>query len=228
MRLHHAALLVAVSLTGCAPAPRETRVAGPIQPRRHAQAGPVAEKKTVELRTEDALGAPVRLGAGQERVTMVVLMSRESKDESAQLVRSFDEKLLNAPVESVGIVDMRKYGGIMRSIATSQLKKSASEARDRRRERREAKGVDASSTYVNRWHLVGDFDGELMKKFGVAANLDHPQAFVVDKDGGLHGPYRDLDGLMAAVDHAMASTGRATSKDKTSRMRASSGPRTRL
>jgi len=223
-----AALVALICLAGCAPTTTSRKpglVAGPIQPSKHAKEE--APRPTVQLDVKDVLGAPVRLGNDQERVTVVVLISRTSKDESSELLKGFDEKLLNAPLESVSIVDMRKYGGIMHSLAERQLRKSAEEGRTRRKQRREAQHADASDSMVNRWHLIGDYDGKLFEKFGVSAEPQHPVAFVVDMTGGLHGPYGELSTLVAAVNHAMAANGRAA-KESHSRMRASSGARTRL
>src|SRR5262245_5706997 len=109
-----AAVIAALCLAGCAPSTttKARIVAGPIQPSKNAK--PEAPRPTVQLDVKDVLGAPVRLGNNQERVSVVVLISRTSKDESSELLKGFDEKLLNSPVESVSIVDMRKYGGIMR------------------------------------------------------------------------------------------------------------------
>src|SRR5437016_3890019 len=72
----------------------------------------------------DALGDPVVLGApDQRRVTIVVFMSRGAKEEAAGFLRTLDEKLLNGPVESLGVVDLRKYGGLTRDLAQWRLKR---------------------------------------------------------------------------------------------------------
>lgn len=164
-----------------------------------ALAGPAGARR-VQLSTRDVLGEPVRLGsAEQQRVTAVFFMSRTCKEESADFVRRFDEQVLDAPVESVGIVDVRKYGGLTRSIAQWQLRKAANVARTHRRERRERNGVDASAQFVNRWHLLGDFDGSLFKQFDVEAEPAHPLALVVDLSGTVRGPYRDLQSLLQGI-----------------------------
>jgi len=154
----------------------------------------------VQLALEGALGDAVHLGPpAQSRATIVYFMSRRAKDESAAFAQAVDETLLNAPVESVAIVDLRRYGGILRRLASAHLRKSADQALARRRERRLACGLDASAEYVNRWHLVGDFDGSLFDRFGVAPEPAHPLAFVLDCQGGRHGPFRDVASLLAAV-----------------------------
>jgi hypothetical protein len=153
----------------------------------------------VELTLTGVLGDPVHLGPPrQQRPTIVYFMSRRAQEESSTLARSVDEALLNAPVEAVGIVDLRRYGGILRRLATSYVRKSATEALDHRRRRRLAKGLDASAEYVNRWHLIGDFDGALFDRFGVEREPAHPRAFVLDRDGAVHGPFGDTAGVLAA------------------------------
>jgi hypothetical protein len=133
-------------------------------------------------------------------------MSRTAKDEAATFLRDLDEHLLNGPIESVGIVDVRDYGGITRGLVQRRLKKALEEGRDRRRERREQRGIDASPSYVNRWHLVGDFDGALASRFGVGPEPAHPVAFVVDRCGVVNGPLRDVGRVLTAVAHAVSSS----------------------
>jgi hypothetical protein len=226
--MRRAALVAVFCLASCAPTNGAKRnlVAGPIQPS-SKNSKEEAPRPTIQLDTKDVLGAPVRLGNNQERVAVVVLISRTSKDESSELLKGFDERLLNAPIETVSIVDMRKYSGIMHSLAERQLRKSAEESRTKRRQRREAQHADASDAVVNRWHLLGDYDGKLFEKFGAGAEPQHPVGFVVDMTGGLHGPYGELSTLVAAANHAMAANGRAA-KESHSRMRANSGERTRM
>ena len=155
--------------------------------------------------TPCALGAPE-----QARPTIVYFMSRSAKEESSSFARAVDEILLNAPIESVGTVDLRKYAGVLRRLATSYLKKSAEESLAHRRERRLAKGVDASPEMVNRWHLIGDFDGSLFSRFGVESDPAHPLAFVLDRAGAVHGPFRDVQSVVSAVrDHGIGSPSQA-------------------
>jgi hypothetical protein len=166
---------------------------------------------TLPLVLDGVLGDRVELGSPQQkRTTVVIFMSRRSKDASSGFARSIDEKLLNGPVESVGIVDVRKYSGLMRRLAQSYLRKSAEESRSRRRDRRTAAGIDASAEFVNRWHLVGDFDGSLFARFGVDAEPDKPLAFVLSRDGSVRGPYRDVDALLRSVAEATTATATAT------------------
>lgn len=194
-------LLLLAVLAGCvetAPQKHEL-VAGPIQKR----AAPGCSEG-LHLALTDALGDRVRLGSPDQRhVTIVVFMSRGAKDEAAEFLRSLDERLLNQPVESVGVVDVRKYGGVMRPIAEHQLSKAAGDGRDKRRKRREERGLDASQEYVSRWHLIGDFDGKLLERFGVEPEPQHPLAFVVDRCGQVGGPLREVDAVVSAVDHAI-------------------------
>jgi hypothetical protein len=170
----------------------------------------------LHLKVTDALGKPVALGApDQERVTVVIFMSRSSKDEAAEFLGELDTKLLNDPVESLSVVDVRNFGGVMRGIASWQLKRAAADARDKRKQRRETGGLDASEEFIDRWHLVGDFDGKIMDKFGVAAEPQHPVAFVVDRCGVVGEAHRDVGELMAEVDHVVASkTSRAAGSSK--------------
>lgn len=158
----------------------------------------------VQLSLEGVLGDAIRLGPPEQtRTTIVYFMSRRAKDESSAFARIVDETLLNAPVESVGIVDVRKYGGILRRVATSYLRKSADDARVHRRDRRVAKGVDSSPEFVNRWHLIGDFDGSLFARFGVEREPARPLAFVLDRAGGVQGPFADAPSLVNAVRERM-------------------------
>lgn len=126
-------------------------------------------------------------------------MSRRAADECAAFGRAVDEQILDAAVESVAIVDVRAYGGWLRRLAMARLKKSATEALERRRTRRVARGADASSEVVGRWHLVGDFDGSLFSRFGVERELAHPAAFVLDRNGTLLGPFHDAHAVVTAV-----------------------------
>ena len=154
----------------------------------------------VQLSLQGVLGDPIHLGPpAQARTTIVYFMSRRAKEESSAFGRALDETLLNAPVEAIGIVDVRRYAGILRRIATSYLRKSADEALGRRRERRLAKGIDASPEFVNRWHLIGDFDGSLFDRFGVESEPARPLAFVLDREGGVHGPFADVAGVLSAL-----------------------------
>jgi hypothetical protein len=153
----------------------------------------------VQLSLRGVLGDAVSLGPPQQaRPTILFFMSQRAKDESSALARVVDETLLDAQVESVGIVDLRRYAGVLRRLATAYLRKAADEALTHRRERRLAKGVDASPEYVNRWHLVGDFDGALFDRFGVERDPPRPQAFLLDRDGGVHGPFADAKSVVSA------------------------------
>lgn len=149
-----------------------------------------------ELRAVDVLGRAVDASRGP---TIFFFMSKRCKDASAAFAKAVDERLIDKPVEQVGVVDVRRYSGLLRSLCTSYLKRSTEESRVKRRERRQAKGVDASQAAVDRWHLVGDFDGSLFSRFGVEAEPKQPLAFVVDAAGTLHGPFRDVEPVVAAV-----------------------------
>jgi hypothetical protein len=215
-------LLGALVLGGCAgqqpqqhaqlkPQPRRLcLLAGPMQPTPGQVAPP---GRSVCVSTTDCLGEPVRLGGAEQKgVTIVYFMSRESKDESADLARGVDERLLEAPIDQVGIVDVHKFGGVTKPVASYQLRKSAGEGRDRRRKRREEHHVDASDALVKRWHLIGDFDGALLKHFGVEQNIQHPLAFVVEPDGRLHGPYHDVASVVNEVERLGASRSSNTAR----------------
>ena len=155
---------------------------------------------SLHFTVEDVLGARVAVGApGQARPTIVIFMSRRCSDASAAFARGVDEALLDQPVDSIGIVDVRRYGGMLRRLATSYLRKSAHEAQQHRRQRRVARGIDASPEVVGRWHLVGDFDGALFARFGVTAEPARPVAFVLGRSGAVHGPYGDVPSVVAAV-----------------------------
>ncbi|MCU1281683.1 MAG: hypothetical protein JWM53_5229, partial [bacterium] len=126
-------------------------------------------------------------------------MSQRAREASSTFARAVDESLLNAPVEEVGIVDVRRYGGVLRRLASSYLRKSADEVLVHRRERRLARGVDASPEFVNRWHLIGDFDGSLFDRFGVEYEPARPLAFVLGRDGALHGPFADVASVLTEL-----------------------------
>jgi hypothetical protein len=174
-----AALLVATALSGVA-------VAG-------------APAKPLELHIVDILGARVDVAPQARNPTILIFMSRRAQEASAAFARAVDERLIDRPIESIGVVDVRRYGGILRRLATSYLRRSAEEAKVRRRARRQARGVDASAAAVDRWHLVGDFDGSLFGRFGVEAEPKQPLAFVVDGAGELHGPFRDVEPVVVAA-----------------------------
>jgi hypothetical protein len=164
-----------------------------------ASAGASAPPR-VQLALRDVLGEAVALGAPEPALpTIVFFMSKRSQDEAAALVRTVDEQTLDRAIELVGVVDVQRYGGFWRRLAQSRLERSARDARARRTERRVARGVDASAAAVNRWHLVGDFEGALFTQFGVEREPSHPVAFVIDRGGALRGPFRDAVALVAAV-----------------------------
>jgi hypothetical protein len=149
------------------------------------------------------LDEPVALGPPQQaRTTILFFMSRRAREACSTFGGAVDERLLDVAVESVGIIDVRPYAGWMRPIATSRLRREAEAARERRRQRRIARGVDASAEVVNRWHLIGDFDGSLFARFGVQAEPERPLAFVLDREGRLRGPYDDVSTLVAVVAEA--------------------------
>jgi len=189
--------LAAVVLAACAHAPAPApspieRVAG-------------HEAKRVSLSLTDALGEPVRLGPGQPRASVVVFMSKASSAESAELLRKLDEQAVTAPIDQVGVVDVARYSGFVRRIAERRLRQSLEEGRVKRRRRRLALGLDASQAIVDRWHLIGDFDGAVLEAFGVQTEPKHPVAFVVDRSGAVSGPYYDLQSLLGAVGAATGS-----------------------
>lgn len=144
-----------------------------------------------------------RVVLGQARTTILVFMSRRAPDESASFGREIDERTLAADVDSIAVVDLRRYGGWLRRLVDARLRRSAEEALARRRERRLAQHADASDAAVGRWHLVGDFDGALSARFAVAADPEHPLAFVLDRHGATRGPFRGVSELVAAVGQAM-------------------------
>jgi hypothetical protein len=166
----------------------------------------------------DALGEKVRLGTNPDRLTtVVVLFSRSAAEDASDLIRQLDERLLNGPVQMVGVVDLRKYAHVFRSVAERQLKKSAAESRDRRRERRQKRGVDASPTFVDRWHVIGDFDGSLLLRFHVDPDPSVPVAYVVGSCGQVSGPFHDVEGTLRAVNHASSRSARRPADSRASR-----------
>jgi hypothetical protein len=194
-------------LFACAPPPtRPQLLAGPIQKSIGCAEGP---------EVTDALGQPVHLG-DRELTTVVIFLSRGAADEAADFVRQLDEQLLNRPVQMVGIVDLHKYS-VVRRLAQQRLKKSAEESRQKRRDRRKARGVDASDTFVGRWHVIGDFDGGLLARYGVSPEPSRPVAFVVGTCGGRVGPLHEVAETLRAVDQAAA---RSARRDASFRRRA--------
>ena len=158
-----------------------------------------AASTQVELHVVDVLGARVDVAPQAHARTVLIFMSKRAKEASAAFARAVDERLIDRPIESIGVVDVRRYAGMLRGLATSYLRRSAEESKVKRRERREARGVDASPAAVDRWHLIGDFDGSLFARFGVEAEPKEPLAFVVDTGGALHGPFREVDRVVDAA-----------------------------
>jgi hypothetical protein len=162
-----------------------------------------SEADGLHLAIPGVLGDAIALGPPEQAHTVILFfMSRRAQDECATFGREIDERTLDADVESVAIVDVHRYGGLMRSLALSRLRQSAQASLARRRSRRQARGIDLSNGAANRWHLVGDFDGSLFSRFNVAPDPQHPIAFVLDRRGALHGPYSDSKAVVAAVDEA--------------------------
>jgi hypothetical protein len=153
----------------------------------------------LHLALSGVLGDAVAVGPEQPRPTVLFFMGRRAQAESAAFGREVDERTLAANVESVAIVDMRRYGGWLKSLALSRLRKAAEEGLARRRTRRQVPGVDAREEVVKRWHLVADFDGSLFSRFAVAPDPEHPVAFVVDGHGLARGPFNDVAGVLAAL-----------------------------
>jgi hypothetical protein len=158
-----------------------------------------AAANPVEIHVVDVLGAKVDVAPQAHARTVLIFMSKRAKEASAAFARAVDERLIDRPIESIGVVDVRRYAGMLRGLATSYLRRSAEESKVKRRERRVARGVDSSPAAVDRWHLVGDFDGSLFTRFGVEAEPKEPLAFVVDTGGELHGPFREVDRVVAAL-----------------------------
>jgi hypothetical protein len=194
-------LLWVAVLAGCA-------TSQATQGKRNFVAGPIQKHGGCEglhLKMTDALGGSVALGSpDQERVTVVVFMNRDNKDEAADFLRDLDKKLLDEPVDSLGVVDVRKYGGVMRSVANWELKRAAERSRAKRKERREQQGRDVSKDELDRFRLVGDFDGKVLEQFGVGAEPKQVVAFVVDRCGAIGSPHHDVESLMAEVNQTVA------------------------
>lgn len=194
----------ALLLAACAGAPAPRQVAGSIPPSRHV------ERPTVRLAVDDVLGRAVRLGAPQQqRVTVVFLMSKDARDESAALGRAVDEQLLDAPIDQISIVDLSELSSFVRPMARSSMRKAAATVRDTRRRRREEHHVDASDAAVDRWHLVGDFDGALLARFEIEPGLEKPLAFVVAPTGEYYGPYTDPSMVATRARRLLAASRRA-------------------
>jgi hypothetical protein len=154
----------------------------------------------IHLTLRGVLGEPISFGApDQARTTIVFIMSRRAQDESSNFGREVDERTLDADVESVAVIDMRRYGGWLRNIAVSRLRKAAEESLARRRARRLAHSRTLDEEAIKRWHLVGDFDGALLSRFAVTPDPDHPLAFVLDRRGAPLGPFRQVADVLAAV-----------------------------
>jgi len=126
-------------------------------------------------------------------------MGTRNNEQSAAFARTIDEQLLNRPIEIVGVVDVRRYAGLTRPLALTYLRRSARDGREHRRARRVERGIDASPLVVNRWHLVGDFEGALFSQFGVERDPPAPIAWLVDRLGVRHGPYREVGPLLDEV-----------------------------
>jgi hypothetical protein len=208
--------LLALSLVlGCANSSSSSshgRLAGPIQ-----KTGACSERR---FDVKDSLGESVSLGSNEEQLTtVVVLLSRAASEEASQFIRQIDERLLNAPVQIVGIVDLHRYSGALsRSLAERSLRRAANDSREKRRQRRQKQGVDASPTFVNRWHVIGDFAGKLLARFGVQPEPPEPVAFVVNSCGQVRGPFHDVNATLAAVGHGVpAKTARTSSSSRASR-----------
>lgn len=159
-----------------------------------------ASPDRVHLELRDVNGQPVVVGAPEhQRTTVLFFMSRTSREASTAFARAVDELLLGRAVDSVAIVDVRRYAGLLtRGFALRAMQKSVTEARERRRQRRLASRVDPSSS-VEGWHLVADFDGALFTHFGIAQEPAGPLAFLVDRAGRLYGPYVDAAAVAEAV-----------------------------
>jgi hypothetical protein len=202
-------MLIGCALVACAP--RAPRLGGEIK----RVAGHCAVTEVT-----DALGEKVQLGNNpQSLTTVVVFISRSAADDAADLVRQLDERLLNGPVQMVGIVDLKKYGRVFRSIAERQLRKSAADSRERRRQRRQKRGVDASPTFVDRWHVIGDFDGSLLQRFHVDPEPSPPVTFVVGACGQVSGPFRGVDETVRAVNSASSRSARRPADSRASSRR---------
>jgi hypothetical protein len=171
----------------------------------------------LRLTLRGSFGETISLGPPEQaRTTIVFIMSPKAQEESNAFGREVDERTLDADIDSVAIVDLHRYGGWLRGLASSRLRKAAEETLARRRARRQGRGADGANGATNndeivrRWHLVGDFDGSLLMRFAVAADPGHPLAFVLDRRGALQGPFRQVADVITAVAHLRSSVqGRA-------------------
>ena len=151
----------------------------------------------LHLVLDGALGERIAVGPPEQARTMVVfVMSRRAQEESSAFGRTVDEHTLDADLESVAIVDLRRYGGWLRRLASARLHRAAEDALARRRARRPPHSDEQA---IRRWHLVGDFDGSLLGRFAVAPDPAHPLAFVLDRGGALHGPFHQVAEVLTAV-----------------------------
>jgi hypothetical protein len=156
--------------------------------------------RVVRLSANDVLGEPVRLGPGTHApVTVVFFVSHKSEKQSEQLATEVDQKLSDRPLARVTVVDAHKYNGILKGEATKRLKKAAEKTRLQRQKQLAERPARASRKSVDRWYLVGDFDGSWFNAFGLPRDTPLPVAFVVARSGTLSGPYREATAVAAAA-----------------------------
>ncbi len=150
------------------------------------------QTRRVSFRARDAAGAWVDLSSYRGRaVALVALTNPYASEQCRAVLAQIDEVLLNEPaLETFLVVDVVGYDNfITRGPARGRLRRSLADARSRRRERRLARGADASDAQIDRFHLVGDFEGRILRLFGVDSFDAGPVAFVVDGDGTVVGPF---------------------------------------
>jgi len=146
-----------------------------------------AQGRQVSFRGEDALGGTYDMRRFRgDKVVVAVFTAEEASDTTEQLFVHLDRALLPDPqVHWLSVADVRGYGNILtRGIAESKLESSMRDglADRKRRIRRNHQGTPPS--VAENWRLFGDFDGRIIRAFGIRRELgDEPVTVVVDGRG---------------------------------------------
>jgi len=148
---------------------------------------PTPAQHRVSFRGEDALGGTydIRRARG-EKVVVAVFTTEDAQDTTTALFVHLDRALLADPqVHWLSVADVRGYGNVLtRGIAESKLRGSMRDGIADRRRRIRAQHDDADPAIARNWRLFGDFDGRILRAFGVRQELgEEPITYVVDGRG---------------------------------------------
>jgi hypothetical protein len=161
-------------------------------------AGAGAQARRIGFRSVDVEGRRVDTHAWRgRRAAIVSFTSREAKDATQRLLTRVDDATLSdGALETVLIADVRAYDAFpMRGFAEGALESGMADGLRERRARRRAASADVST--AQRFRMVADWNGALLRAFGVRSVGSEPITFVLDRRGIASAPIRGASAAAA-------------------------------